>query len=70
MRARYLIVIEKTADALSAFCPDLPGCVATGATQPEVEKGMHDALRIHLDNMRKEGLPIPKPTSIAVYIEA
>lgn len=63
-------MIEKSEDSLSASCPDLPGCVATGATQPEVEKRMHDALRLHLDNMRKEGLPIPKPTSIAVYIEA
>lgn len=30
---RYLIVIEQTATGHSAFSPDLPGCVATGATR-------------------------------------
>lgn len=34
---RYLIVIEPTTAGFSAYSPDLPGCVATGATQPEVD---------------------------------
>lgn len=70
MRAKYLIVIEKTPNNLSAFSPDLPGCVATGATQSEVEERMREAIRIHLDGMREDGLAIPEPTSIAEYIEA
>jgi hypothetical protein len=37
---RYAIVIEKAEGNYSAYVPDLPGCVATGATVPEVE---HDA---------------------------
>jgi predicted RNase H-like HicB family nuclease len=65
-----LIVIEKTANNLSAFSPDLPGCVATGVTQSEVEERMRDAIRMHLDGMREDGLPIPEPSSIAEYIEA
>ena len=55
---------------LSAFSPDLPGCVATGATQTEVEERMRDAIRMHLDGMREDGLPIPEPSSIAEYIQA
>ncbi len=70
MQSKYLIVIEKTAGNLSAFSPDLPGCVATGATQAEVEDRMRDAIRMHLDGMRADGLPIPEPSSIAEYIEA
>jgi predicted RNase H-like HicB family nuclease len=70
MQTKYLIVIEKTLLNLSAFSPDLPGCVATGATQTEVEERMRDAIRMHLDGMREDGLPIPEPTSIAEYIEA
>ncbi|MFO0916200.1 MAG: type II toxin-antitoxin system HicB family antitoxin [Pirellulales bacterium] len=70
MRAKYLIVIEKAPNNLSAFSPDLPGCVATGATQSEVEERMREAIRIHLDGMREDGLAIPEPTSIAEYIEA
>jgi predicted RNase H-like HicB family nuclease len=70
MRTKYLIVIEKTANNLSAFSPDLPGCVATGVTQSEVEERMRDAIRMHLEGMREDGLPIPEPSSIAEYIEA
>jgi predicted RNase H-like HicB family nuclease len=67
---KYLIVIEKTSNNLSAFSPDLPGCVATGATKAEVEERMREAIRMHLDGMREDGLEIPEPSSIAEYIEA
>lgn len=70
MQTKYLIVIEKTANNLSAFSPDLPGCVATGVTQSEVEERMREAIRMHLDGMREDGLTIPEPSSIAEYIEA
>lgn len=70
MSTKYLIVIEKTPHNLSAFSPDLPGCVATGATQPEVEERMRDAIRMHLDGMREDGVAIPEPSSVAEYIDA
>lgn len=70
MQTKYLIVIEKTQNNLSAFSPDLPGCIATGSSQTEVEERMRDAIRMHLDGMREDGLPIPAPSSIAEYIEA
>jgi predicted RNase H-like HicB family nuclease len=70
MQTKYLIVIEKTPNHLSAFSPDLPGCVVTGETQAEVEERMRDAIRMHLDGMREDGLPIPEPSSIAESIEA
>ncbi len=67
---KYLVIIEKTPNNLSAFSPDLPGCVATGATQTEVEDRMREAIRMHLDGMREDGLPIPAPSSVAEYLEA
>jgi predicted RNase H-like HicB family nuclease len=70
MTPKYLIVIEKTPNNLSAFSPDLPGCVATGATKSEVEDRMRDAIRMHIDGMREDGLEIPQPSSVAEYIEA
>ena len=70
MQTKYLIIIEKTPNNLSAFSPDLPGCVATGATQAEVEERMRESIRMHLDGMREDGLSIPVPTSVAEYIEA
>lgn len=33
---QYLIVIEATETGFSAYSPDLPGCVSTGATRDEV----------------------------------
>lgn len=70
MTPKYLIVIEKTANNFSAFSPDLPGCVATGATKAEVSQRMQEAIRMHLDGMREDGLEIPEPSSVAEYVEA
>jgi len=66
---RYLVIIEHTSTGLSSYSPDLPGCVATGATREEVEKGMHDAIEFHLEGLRTEGQPVPMPRSEATYYE-
>jgi len=67
---RYAIVIEKAEGNYSAYVPDLPGCVATGATVPEVEQEMREAIRFHIDGLKEDGLPVPQPTSMAEYVEA
>ena len=67
---RYAIVIEKAANNYSAYVPDLPGCVATGASIPAVESEIRAAIRFHIDGLRADGLPVPEPTSIADYVEA
>jgi len=41
---RFLIVIEKADSNYSAYCPDLPGCVATGKTQEETERNIYETL--------------------------
>ena len=56
---RYAIVIEKAESNYSAYVPDLPGCVATGATIAEVESEIRDAIAFHLDGLREDGLPVP-----------
>ncbi|HBN78095.1 MAG TPA: hypothetical protein DD473_20255 [Planctomycetaceae bacterium] len=70
MSAKYLIVIEKTTNNFSAFSPDLPGCIATGATHEEVEERMREAIPLHIDGMREDGIDVPPPSSVAEYIEA
>ena len=67
---RYAVVIEKTEKNYSAYVPDLPGCVATGATLEEVECEIKEAIRFHLDGMRQDGAPIPKPSAVCEYVEA
>lgn len=66
---QYLIVIEKTETGYSAYSPDLPGCVSTGATREEVEQNMRDAIEFHLDGLKAEGLEIPQPTTSSAYVE-
>jgi predicted RNase H-like HicB family nuclease len=65
---KYLIVIELTETGFSAFSPDLDGCVATGSTQEEVERVMHEAIEFHIEGMRAEGLPVPEPKTRATYV--
>jgi predicted RNase H-like HicB family nuclease len=62
---RYAIVIEKAAGNYSAYVPDLPGCVATGATVKGAEREIRDAIRFHIDGLKQDGQLVPKPTSIA-----
>jgi predicted RNase H-like HicB family nuclease len=66
---RYAIVIENAGDNLSAYVPDLPGCIATGNTLAETEKAIRDAIELHLEGMREDGAPIPPPTSRVDYVE-
>ena len=66
---RYAIVIEKAEGNFSAYVPDLPGCVATGATVAEVETEMREAISFHLAGMREDGLPIPTPSSAVEYLD-
>ncbi len=41
---RYAIVIEKAEGNYSAYAPDLPGCIATGATVEEVKSQIREAI--------------------------
>jgi predicted RNase H-like HicB family nuclease len=66
---RYAIVIEKAEGNYSAYVPDLPGCVATGATVEETESQIREAIEFHLDGLREDGLSIPQPTSRVDYID-
>jgi predicted RNase H-like HicB family nuclease len=65
---RFLVVIEKADDGYSAYSPDLPGCVSTGSTRAEVEQRMVEAMRLHVEGLREDQLPIPESRSFAEYI--
>ncbi|MBA3563198.1 MAG: type II toxin-antitoxin system HicB family antitoxin [Gammaproteobacteria bacterium] len=66
---KYLIVIEKSSTGYSAYSPDLPGCVSTGATLDETEANMREAIEFHLDGLKEEGMEIPPPVTRASYVE-
>ena len=66
---RYAIVIEKTASNYSAYVPDLPGCVATGATLEEVEHEIQQAIEFHIEGLKEDGQPVPEPLSRVEYVD-
>ena len=68
MMYRFLIVIEKAEGNYSAYSPDLPGCIATGATREEAERNMHEAIELHVRGLLEDNLPIPESTSFAEYV--
>ena len=66
---KYAVVIEQAGSNFSAYVPDLPGCIATGATVKEVENEIREAIRFHIDGMKQDGLPVPSPSSAVEYDE-
>jgi len=66
---RLLIIVKKGSGNFSAYAPDLPGCVATGATPEETKASMQAAVDMHVRGLREDQLPIPEPSVIAEYVE-
>ena len=66
---KYLYIVEKTETGYSAFSPDLDGCIATGDTEEEVERNMHEAIAFHIDGLREEGYEIPEPQSYSRHMK-
>ena len=67
---KYLVIFEKAGENYSAYSPDIPGCIATGRTPDEVEKNIREAISFHIEELVKDGMPIPEPASFTEYVEA
>jgi predicted RNase H-like HicB family nuclease len=66
---KYAIVIEKGENNLSAYVPDLPGCITTGRTTEEIEHNIREAIALHLEGLMEDGEPIPEPHTAVTYVE-
>jgi predicted RNase H-like HicB family nuclease len=66
---QYAIVIEKAPGNYSAYVPDLPGCVAAGETIEEVTRTIQEAITLHLEMLRGDGMPIPQPAIQVAYVD-
>ena len=66
----YALVIERGETSFGVYAPDLPGCVAVAETREEALRLMEEAIRLHLEGMREDGLPIPEPRHEVGYAEA
>ena len=66
---RYTIIIEKAEGNYSAYCPDLPSCITTGATVEQTTQRMRETIEFHMKGLEKERMAIPEPSTEAVSIE-
>lgn len=65
---QYMVVIEQGEESYGAYVPDLPGCVAVGETREEVLDLIQEAIVLHLEMLKEDGLPIPEPHSKSEYV--
>lgn len=66
---KYTIVIEKADANYSAYCPDLPGWIATGASVEETTERIKEAIELHIEGLKAEGLDVPPPATTAALVE-
>ena len=67
--ARYAVVLEDGGNGWGAYVPDLPGCVATGATAEEASARIRGAIAMHLEGLAEDGEAAPAPTTAVEYVE-
>jgi len=67
--SKYAVVIERGEHNLSAYVPDLPGCITTGKTLQEIERNLQEAIALHLEGLQEDGEVIPEPTTTVSYVE-
>ena len=66
---RYVVILERSESGFGVYVPDLPGCVAVGETKNEALHLIGEAVEMHLEELREDGLPIPEPSSSSEYVE-
>ena len=66
--SEYVVIYEQDATGWGAYCPDLPGLGAAGATREEVERLIGEAIELHIQTLRERDEPVPPPTSAAGVI--
>ena len=66
---RYLVVVENGPESFGAYVPDLPGCVAAAETREEVLALIREAIEFHLEGLRKDGQPVPTPSSSSEVVD-
>jgi predicted RNase H-like HicB family nuclease len=65
----YAVVIEDAGENFSAYVPDLPGCVSTGATVEEVTANIREAIALHIESLREHGEEVPPAISRASSVQ-
>ena len=65
----YLVIFERGKDGgWGAYAPDLPGLGVAAETREEVATLIREGIKIHLEELAEDGLPIPEPVTTAERI--
>lgn len=59
---KYPVIYEATPSGFSAYVPDLPGCVAAGASLDETRDLIAGAIALHVAGLREDGATVPEPS--------
>jgi predicted RNase H-like HicB family nuclease len=65
----YTVIYEKGPRSWGAYVPDLPGVISVGDSREEVERLIQEAIELHIDGLREEGMGVPEPGSFAGVVE-
>lgn len=65
----YVVILERGEKSYGAYVPDLPGCVAVGETKEETAQLIRRAIALHVAGLKREGLPVPEPSSTIESVE-
>ena len=66
---RYMVVVERGERSWGADVPDLPGCIAVGETRDEALQLIREAIEFHIEGLRQDGLPVPRPSCEGEFVE-
>lgn len=66
---RFTVIVEEGATSWGAYVPDLPGCVASGETREEALQLIREAIEFHLEGLKEQGEPVPKPHSYGEVVD-
>lgn len=64
-----MVVIERGESSWGAHVPDLPGCLAVAEARDEVLRLIREAIVLHIEALRQDGLPILQPISEGEFVE-
>jgi predicted RNase H-like HicB family nuclease len=63
-----MVILERGESSWGAHVPDLPGCAAVAETRDEAINLIREAISIHIDGLKRDGLPVPKPISEGEFV--
>ncbi|MDR1337752.1 MAG: type II toxin-antitoxin system HicB family antitoxin [Rickettsiales bacterium] len=65
MVKKYIAVFIQHKGKFNVLFPDFDGLVSQGDTYDDALRMAHEALSVHVEGMREDGLDIPNPSSLA-----